>query len=139
MRNLRQANKKNAKPTKTNEINGVASIVSNSSIEIRKISNDQITSSENLQTKSFDSMILAPSTQTKRKIIDKSKKQNEKKQLLFKNTDSTALTTEMLETLHSNLKVKKNSILMKCKFPWRKRLISEELKSKVMNMNHLQV
>ena len=68
------------------------------------LTNDQITSSENLQTKSFDSMILAPSPQTKRKIIDKSKKQNEKKQLLFKKTDSTALTTEMLETLHSNLK-----------------------------------
>ena len=65
MRNLRQANKKNAKPTKTNEINGVASIVSNSSIEIRKISNDQITSSENLQTKSFDSIITCTKSSDK--------------------------------------------------------------------------
>ena len=130
MRILRQAYKKNVKTTSTNEIIGVPSVVSNSILEI---SNDK--RSEPTQTRSFDSTILAPSPQTKRKIvIIPVHRKNKKKTLLFKKTDSTTLTTEMLETLHSNLK----SSCKNKKFPWRKHLISEEIKSKVVNTNHLQ-
>ena len=93
MRILRQAYKKNVKTTSTNEIIGVPSVVSNAIIEI---SNDK--RSEPTQTRSFDSTILAQSPQTKCKNSDNtssSKKQNEKKTLLFQKTDSTTLTTEM--------------------------------------------